>query len=542
MQNNKIYNIFLGFIAILRIKSFFKKRFKKNKYSSSDRKILIEFNAFQSYHVPASYFANYLSEIYESKIVGFFNYKILSSPFEETLLTKIKWIIGNNFNLKTFSLFRSFGVNEIIRPKLDKTQNSKALETYKEIIKNIKNKKDVINIKISEIKIGDLIYDTYIKSKRKPTVYLDEDFYKMVLDFCKLFIFWEEYFKRNKVKSLIGVHTAYSYGLPLRVAIYKKIPTYCVSFRKINRLNKNMQFASGEFLGFKKKISNIEKNKVEEGIEIAKQKLQDRINAKSTGVSVDLISSEIGSFSKNYFKSEILKNKNIKVIIFPHDFFDAVHAYGDILFEDFYEWLEFLGKISNKTDYEWYIKNRPNHPGKFKIYQPMTENLINDFVKKYPKIKKLPNTYPHNQIVEEGINCVLTVYGSVGLEYAYFNIPVINASINNPHGNYNFNLNPRSIEEYEKLILNIKDIKISINKNEIYEYYFMRNIYHSRTWLIKDLVKFIEYVGGWSYMNSYKFYNYWLNNISDEKELKINKTIKNFVSSGDDAINISHIE
>ena len=69
----------------------------------------------------------------------------------------------------------------------------------------------------------------------------------------------------------------------------------------------------------------------------------------------------------------------------------------------------------------------------------------------------------------------------------------------------------------------------------------MRNIYHSRTWLIKDLVKFIEYVGGWSYMNSYKFYNYWLNNISDEKELKINKTIK-FCLIGDDAINISHIE
>ena len=60
MQNNKIYNIFLNYIANFRIKSFFKKRFKKNKYSSSDRKILIEFNAFQSYHVPASYFVNYL--------------------------------------------------------------------------------------------------------------------------------------------------------------------------------------------------------------------------------------------------------------------------------------------------------------------------------------------------------------------------------------------------------------------------------------------------------------------------------------------------
>ena len=41
---------------------------------------------------------------------------ILSSPFEQTLLTKIKWVIGNKFNLKTFSLFRSFGVNEIIKP------------------------------------------------------------------------------------------------------------------------------------------------------------------------------------------------------------------------------------------------------------------------------------------------------------------------------------------------------------------------------------------------------------------------------------------
>ena len=60
----------------------------------------------------------------------------------------------------------------------------------------------------------------------------------------------------------------------------------------------------------------------------------------------------------------------------------------------------------------------------------------------------------------------------------------------------------------------------------------MRNIYNSRNWLIKDLVEYVKYVGGWSFMNSYKFYDYWLKNISDEKELKINKTIKNFISSG----------
>ena len=69
---------------------------------------------------------------------------------------------------------------------------------------------------------------------------------------------------------------------------------------------------------------------------------------------------------------------------------------------------------------------------------------------------------------------MLTVYGSMGLGTHIFNIP-INASKNNPHMNYNFNFSPQSIDEYEKLILNIKNIKININKNEIYEYYFMRN-------------------------------------------------------------------
>ena len=147
----------------------------------------------------------------------------------------------------------------------------KALKIYEEIKKNIKNKKDVINIKVDGIKIGDLIYDTYIKSRRKPTVSFNEDFFKMVLDFCKLFIFWDEYFKKNNIQSLIGVHTAYSYGLPLRIAIYKEIPTYCVSSRRIHRLSKKMQFAGGEFFNYKKIISKIEKNKVEEGVKAAKK-------------------------------------------------------------------------------------------------------------------------------------------------------------------------------------------------------------------------------------------------------------------------------
>ena len=59
---------------------------------------------------------------------------------------------------------------------------------------------------------------------------------------------------------------------------------------------------------------------------------------------------------KKINKRLIKKNDNVKILIAPHDFFDAVHIYGETLFEDFYEWLNFLGQFS-KTNYDWYIKN-----------------------------------------------------------------------------------------------------------------------------------------------------------------------------------------
>ena len=202
--------------------------------------------------------------------------------------------------------------------------------------------------------------------------------------------------------------------------------------------SENMKFLAGEFINYKKNFLKIDPNLKERGLQLAKKRLDDRINGIA-GVKADIISSQISSFNKNYLNREINDNKKIKIVIFPNDFFDAVHAYGDTLFEDFYEWLEYLGKISKKTDYDWYIKNRPNYSGKFQIYQPNTENIINKFINNYPHIKKLSNNYPHNQIISEGVNCVLTTFGSVAVEYALFDIPVINASKNNPHCNYKFN-------------------------------------------------------------------------------------------------------
>ena len=49
------------------------KRFFKNRVINSDNKILIEFNAYATSHIPLSYFSNILSKKENAKIVAIYN-------------------------------------------------------------------------------------------------------------------------------------------------------------------------------------------------------------------------------------------------------------------------------------------------------------------------------------------------------------------------------------------------------------------------------------------------------------------------------------
>lgn len=513
----------------------------KNFIKKKNYEILIEFNGFQNSHVPISFLSNFLSKKYKAEINAFYNYSLISSPLKNSFFNEIKWNIGNFFSLKNFGIYRSFDVKKIIKPRVDKYLEPKIEKYLNSIFDKIKTKDDILKIKFDDITVGDLIYDTYLKKFIKPTIDKDDkDFYLLLKDFLILYFFWDDYFKSNKVKAVIGVHTPYSYGLILRIAIYKKIPAYVTSSRFLYFLTKKMPYMHGHFKNFKKKFLSLDKTLKLKGLNLAKKRLNLRFKGVG-GAKVDLISNEITSFSKKNFKRLIIKSPRIKILIAPHDFFDAVHIYGNILFTDFYEWLVFLGDLSNQTNYDWYIKNRPNFQGKFKRYQPHTNNVIQEIVKNYPKIKLLPNEYSHKQIISEKIDFVLTCYGSVGVEYPYFKIPVINASINNPHINYNFNFHPKTKKEYELFIRNLNKMKnLKYSKKKICEYYFMRNIFTDKNWLIDDLSNMVKFVGGYDGMWTNKFYEYWIKNLSVEKHNKVIKNIENFINSKESFINIKH--
>ncbi|MDC0046850.1 hypothetical protein OAJ20_04395 [Candidatus Pelagibacter sp.] len=519
------------------------KKFFKKKKSRSE--ILVEFNDFKNSHIPISYLSQILSTKYKSQIKAYFNYYLIVSSIQKSFLNNLKWFISKYFFLNNFSIYRSFGCVDIFKPIINKKIELKAIKDRDKLLKKIKDKESILNLFFDDIHVGDLIYDTYLKRFRKPTInFSDHTINKLVIDFYNLYQYWKEYFRKNKVKSVVGVHSPYAYGLILKIAIKRKIPTYVVSNRFIYKLNNEMMYMHGNFRNYKKKFRLLNKKTQNLGKQISKNRINLRLQGIA-GAKTDLITSQVSSFNLRFKKRIIRNSKKLKILISPHDFFDAAHIWGNTLFSDFYDWLNYLGKISNKTNYDWYIKNRPNHPGKFKLYQPHTDRLIKKFVREHKNITLLPNNYPHNQIVSEGIDFVLTCHGSVAMEYANYKVPVINASTNNPHINYDFNINPKNLKSYKYIIKNLikyKNFKNKIKLEDVYEYYFMRHIYSDKNWLIDNLSKMIKEIGGYDNQFNEKFYEYWINNFSLNKHHKTINNINNFIKSGDDSISIIHTD
>jgi hypothetical protein len=84
-------------------------------------------------------------------------------------------------------------------------------------------------------------------------------------------------------------------------------------------------------------------------------------------------------------------------------------------------------------------------------------------------------------LVNSGFAAAFTAYGTVGHEFPYFGIPVVNAG-DNPHIDYGFCAHPRSRQELGEIVRKIDagDFHLPLSRPEILEFYYMHNLYHHR--------------------------------------------------------------
>ena len=443
-------------------KNFFNRRYNQNK--KKNKLILVELFDLKATTISLSLFAHAFDKKSNFEIVGFY------SVFQ-SLKKKIKFYFNWYINIFGFlTLYKSFGINKVMIP--NKNLNLKKIKNiHLNIIKKIRSKKDILNIKIENVYLGDLIYDSYIRENNLLTIDINEKLFKnFILDVVKLFFYWENYFKKNKVASILATHSVYLAALPLRIALKKKIKVFCVNYDKIYRLTSKRPLIYGHFEEYPsvfKKLSVEEQNR---GLSLAKHQLNKRFKGNKDILYQISTPLSDGTYSvKRNNKDFILnKNNNFKILIAAHDFNDAPHVHKDLIFEDMYEWLNYLGKKSlKKKGYDWYVKL---HPADYQHNQKKMEY----FISKYKKFQLLPRNVSHNQLINEGINCVLTCFGSIGHEYPFFGIPVVNAG-HNPHIAYNFNYHPKTKKDYEILFNKIETLKVNKKHNkDIYQFYMVR--------------------------------------------------------------------
>ena len=514
----KLYKLLISNLRLYGARRFLSKNrsiFSPIKNTDKDSPVvLVEVQPMNIHHISFSYFANVLAKKNNARLIGY-----IIVPQGKPIL-KIKAYIEKFLSLFPIFVYRSFGVKDFIFPEPNSKDSVKVAEIYQSILTQLKTKSDIENITINGILIGDLIYDSYLREFNKPTIDIGSDeFFGHLWKTIGIFLYWRGYFNRHKVCSVLVSHSVYLMGIPVRIAAHNDISVYEVTPNRCLYLDKQHLHGFMAHLDFPKKFSKMPKEVRQQGIESAKNAIEKRFLGEKNS---DMLNAGSSLYSKKLYKDSrlIRASGKAKVLIFSHCFFDAPHPFGNNIFPDFYEWLCFLGKVSEKTDYDWYIKAHPDE-------LPGNVDIMLGFLSQYPNIKLLPVDASHHQVIDEGVNVVLTVYGTVGFEYAALGVPVINCSVNNPHFQYDFNLNPKNVEEYTELLFSLDDIKIDINIDQVYEYYFMKSLYDDPNIIFDydNIPNRIEI----QYMP--KMYNYWNRWLSTERHNAVLDAVEYFIDS-----------
>lgn len=518
LKKLNFHNFFLYIYCKLKFLSHNKKIFKnKNKNKNYQNIILIEINDFYQNHILYSYLSNQLSKKFKAKIVGYFPNRAIS------IKKKIRNYILRLIPLNRISVYQSFGLNIILNLNdlIKLISLNKIDRTYKSIIKNISNKK-IINLKIENVYLGDLLYDDYLRKCFVGRVDLNSKlFLDHLYNFVKTFYLWKYYLKKNNVKSIILSHDVYEHAIPLRIAQNSDIPVYIPDIYRLICYDKKKKYHLDNKM-YQEINSSLTKDEKINLTHFAKKKIKEKFSAKADEFvefsEKNLVTRNIKDFLKD--KKNFFSKKKINILVACHCFYDAPHAFGKFFYDDFVDWLENLGKISEKTDYQWFLKKHPHS-----LNHKLANKILGDFIIKYPKFKIIPEDID-NRSLKNLIDIVLTVHGSVAWEMAYLNKPVILASSPDHLKKFNFCIKPQTRYKYEKILLNLSKQKKNIIKEDIFKFYYLNYIcihdFGSLS-LAKKLLKDKYFTP--------LIFDYWVKNLNDKKHIFLVRELKEFIKN-----------
>lgn len=409
-------------------------------------------------------------------------------------------------NLKWKRLFSGINNNFISFNNVNIFKEITLIKEAKKKLIGVKSKKDLHNLNYKGIKIGDLIYDTYLRYKNVPTINIEDEFINEI--FAKIIYSYEKLDKLNKSNNISYFFTnQLSYihhGFPSRYFLKKKTKVKYfggkASYLSNHKLNN--YWHSYNFRKFPQIFKNL-KNKKEK-IKKAKKLLTDKFKGK-------IIPQETFILEKSAYKNFVnKKTENFIGIIFLHCFVDAPTGRSKCLFNDFYEWTDETLNFFETQKLSHKIAVKP-HP----YSRDISIDTELNFKKKYPNFIWLSKKISNKQIFSKKPNFGISALGTVLPEIAYHNIFCMSAGMH-PSMAYNFVYRPKTKKQYfDKILEQYKSKKQrkKNNKNKIYEYIYCDFLMDHNKSLLAKKIKLKE----WNFTKSTILIDF----LKEVKKLKI---------------------
>jgi hypothetical protein len=417
--------------------------------------VLVEVTKAPSHHISNSVIAPLCAWHNEAELVGY-SREVNDSPRRLGLARSVIVGVGRANPSGVERMFRAFGVKRFVRPAVSPTIRTRASAMFQEALEKVKDKNSLEQLQIGHVAIGDLVYDQILVDTEQPTLDpASETTHSTLWKATLLLAFWEEFFWRNNVRAVIG-SLSYLSAIPARVALSRGIDVLEPGLQptRPGKSGLSCEFFDDYATEFRRLNPAI----AAEGIRSAKSALG------GENISFDPIASE----------PLLRKSRRTKVLVAPHNSFsDSPHSHGVWLFPDFEEWLTFLGGLSSEIEYDWYLKPHPHRATE----ELFTRNALwtEDFSLRFPRMTLLPPTASNRQLIQEGINAVLSVHGSIVSEFAFAGVPAILAGNQHPYKAYNFVTVPSTIGDYRTAIENIPELHSRDRRAEVLEHYFMNH-------------------------------------------------------------------
>ena len=254
------------------------------KYNDTNSEILCEINGMHSSIISYSYLCNLLAKKHNAKIVA----------YSATIKTPFKSFLSSLFSSNLKKIYKSFNVNKFVVIRISNKYEKEANLIFERVYPKLKRKKDVEDIELEGVYIGDLIYDNYLRTESVPTIDLrDKKFILSLKNSIKVYLFWKNYLIDHDVRAINISHCSYNLGIPLRIAVTKDIPVYQFNATNAYSLTKKNFIAYNDFVYFPEQFRKLSKIEQAKGIEEAKKQLKRRFSGE---VGVDMAYSKKSAY------------------------------------------------------------------------------------------------------------------------------------------------------------------------------------------------------------------------------------------------------